>query len=224
LVADLTLTLASGIAILALFDIFLRDSQKTRLREITLRVWDRLDGIKRLSSVRWMERQKAAKWFVLAVLPVFVYYFYYWNLIMDFRSFVTAGIVMLALFGVSGAVIRILLRSESLLGLVYRAAITQLIAISPLLAALKFAYPFPSINSTTTLIELAAFAFSLTLFVLIEIVSFVIVFPLFLAYSISAMLELLEFFVRRIAGHPKAPILAISAVLGAIAVLLKSLP
>jgi hypothetical protein len=210
--AELVAALAVCLAILSLLDLLLSDCQKSSVGAVYLGLWNRLDDLKRLSPIFRLRhfdwRQRAVVILILTVIQPFLF---------SFLLYIHTGVALppnfhlhsLAWDFVNAVGTLYVLSFRTLRGFLLRSIGVTIIVTAAKMFEVYILGVFWTIPSW-----LFVFSWGFCFIIL--------ALPVLLAYLITAFLALGEIVVRRIAENSKGPILALSALLGALAALLKT--
>jgi hypothetical protein len=236
MLATLTIWLSAAVAVLVLVEIFLSKAQKEWLSNAVLKIWSSLDEAKGWSFADWLIKP-GPKWWEGLALVVFallasysiflVSYSMYHILVNGFeREFNFHFYQALQLW--FGA----LLIVTSTSSIFVRGTVEFDSTHVRILAILSVFGAFVGLIGPGFSHYISASTFSLSewdvLFAIGILVGYpaVIVLPIWaalgLTYIASAILYVCEFIIRRIAEYPKGPVLALSALFGGIAALIKA--
>jgi hypothetical protein len=233
-----TLAVAVAIFVLKVLDVLLSDKQKKWLDDYTLRVWHWLAQAKRKSLLNWLQRHyQSIAWTGVVLVSVYMT----WAFEKALAPLPQVIMIALCIFAVGLVfglkIIRVTLAAPTLFRAVIRATIIVVVTLAPAaiffalvqafngdLIGLVKAYATAAVAHQLTL-GLALFAlfylWALILCVHLTVIAVifwvVVALPLLTIYLLTVVLFCCEFIVRRIAEYPKGPILAGSALLGAIA-------
>lgn len=236
------LTIAGTISSLKLLDFFLSDEQKRLLDRWSLQLWIWLADAKERSLLDWLRRHRRLIVAIALVLGGLYFADFSSKMFSPFIAFqhVPSSLFILSILVAtlfSGlwlglTIINVTLRARSLFKAAGRASMFVLIAIAPLLIMLlffssDFLKPFAEAETRTTLgtLVLGSAIFFLYCGVFCSLIALIfwatVALPLVVIYALSASVFLAEFISRRVAEYPKGAILALSALLGGLAGLLK---
>jgi hypothetical protein len=239
---DFTLGVAVAICVLAVLDIFLSDIEKKWLDDRTLRAWHWLAEAKRTSLLNWLQRHyQSIAWIGVVLVSVYMTWVFE-KALAPLPQVITIALCIFAaglFFGLK--IIQLTLRTPSLFRAVIRATIVVVATLAPavifftLVSTFKgdligLAKEFAAGAATHTVtLGLALFAlfylWALILCVHLTVIAVifwaVVAVPLLAIYLLTVVLFCCEFIVRRIAEYPKGPIFAGSALLGAVAGVLR---
>jgi hypothetical protein len=222
--------------VLKLADIFLSKAQKEWLSNAVLKIWSALDEAKGWSFANWLTKPDTKWWeglglvvfALLASYSIFLVSYSMYHILVHgferefkfhFQQTMQLWIgALVIVFSTSGIFVRRTVEFDS--NIVRILAIISVFGAFLSLIVAGFSHYF------------SASAFSLSeqdiLFAIGVLVGYpvVIVLPIWvalgLAYLASAILYVCEFIIRRIAEYPKGPVLALSALIGGIAALVKA--
>ena len=236
--ANTIIVLSAAIATLALIDLLMTDRQKDTLSNKVLALWSWLDDLRKLSFIDWIRNHRGLVSLFATILPLATLLFATLNEILRF------GYHHLSLIsGSFGAIVGLLiglwlvsfvLRAKPGRQILVRATGALLLAVlplavlrpfeiffgDPLLDALFDALPERHAVTVFEAVMGAVLAGKLVTLILLAI-WLLVVCPLVFAYVATALLYASEQLVRRIAEYRKGPVLALSALCGGIAALLK---
>lgn len=236
--ASLAFVAFSTIFVLALAEFLLSEEQKSKTVTATLRAWDFLDDLAKLSFLNWLRRRKA-QWAIAAVAALLPALF--WKPGIDTVSALLLALVALVTIGAGPLLIAFAVGGGSALSVLGR---TVLVVASIFLVflAIQFAVtdqflPEPDYDHARSLDENVATygakvlasegwviinAIGVVLFSIVVVLSLIIVAPLALIFLARAVLTILEFLLRRIAEYPRGPVVAISGLVSAAIAYMKS--
>lgn len=233
MLANLLIFLSASVATLALLDIFLSDGQKAWLSNLTIRVWNLLDEVKRWSIMDWFKNPRATWWLAasfssLVLFGMLIRYYEDESLRQDdntiyFVLYTLVMIVILLLF--SRWIFSRLL--PYLTGPFFwrRIGIVFVAAMIPYGICLALIFNLDDIQRMLPTWMIVVFLFMFFLPVATILICVItILYARLLAYVAGAFLYVGEFVVRRIAEYPKGPVLAVSAVFAAALALIKVVP
>jgi hypothetical protein len=225
MLATTLLWFVAAVAVLKLIDLLLSEKQKTWLSDVVTEACDVLDDAKKWSFFNWLMKLSPNKWREGLGLAVFAlltsysiflvsYSMYHFLLHGDFNFHFHQALqlwygALLIVFSTIGIFVRRTVELDAtlvrVLGSLIVAGFSQYISTSAF-----------SLSESDVLIAIGIFVGYPALIVLPIWVA------LGLAYIASAILYMGEFIVRRIAEYPKGPVLALSALIGAIVALFKA--
>jgi len=237
--ANTLLAMTAIVAVLTFGDLILSSPQKQKISDCTIRLWNWLDEMKRLSFLRWLESRALQRRLILiasliSVVPLSYLLFDFargalasvrfetedlWELI-EWAKYIVIGTV----FGVwlGPHLVSFLLNGITARQVLRRVAITFLTVAVPIAAfALWLVYDTDGHEvhvywSLMAMLFVFPIEFAMAVFWLMAFI------PLIGVYSLGAGLGLSEFVVRRVAENPKGPILAASAMIAAILAIFKA--
>jgi hypothetical protein len=241
---DFTLGVAVAISALKVLDVFLSDKQKKWLDDRTLHAWHWLAEAKRKSLLNWLQRYyQSIAWTGVVLVSVYMTWAFE-KALAPLPQVITVALFIFAIGLVFGLkIIRVTLAAPTLFRAVIRATIIVVITLTPAvmffalvyafngdLIGLAKAYAAAAVAHQLTL-GLALFAlfylctliFCVHLTVIAVIFWAVVALPLLVIYLLTVVLFCCEFIVRRIAEYPKGPIFVGSALLGAVAGVLRAM-
>jgi hypothetical protein len=225
---NVLISLSVAIAALALLDIFLNDSQKARISDVTTRMWSWLDDMSKLSFLDLL-RQRLIQWWIsiLAATATFVGSEWLMQEMFNAASDVfLMNLILLIVFTWLGpklmtftlapdGVLLILIRIIAVLA-AYLAIVTAIyLGVQTVTDGTPGIHGIPSNIGIVIAVMFASFFCLLTVF-------FMIVAPLIFIFVARILLATAELTVRRIVEYPKGPILAGSALFGCIVALMKA--
>jgi hypothetical protein len=240
MIANLLLGLFGVIFVLALAEFLLSEEQKNQVTSATLRTWNLLDELAKLSFLSWLRRRKA-HWAIsatAAILPAL-----FWESGIDTASALILALVGLLTIGVGPPLIAysvggrsavsVFIRSVLVIVLMVLSAIAIQMAVTiwllpePDLSAAKGSLHEEAERYVTQILSSTGYRkimmVGAALYALVGLLSLIILVPLVLIFVARVVLAILEFLVRRIAEHPKGPILAASGLAGAVIAFVKAL-
>jgi hypothetical protein len=220
MLANVLILLGGIVGLTALLDLLLSDAHKRSLSNVVVDLWDWLDHTKRLSwldslrspkSVRALSVISAALSFCIALFGSEKFVFLSAIATAVVVDYLAPRVFNRLLGGTPG---RVTIRVIAVMAI-------ALVAQVPLGLMLWYVYRYmPEVTLVTIasdLVFLAVGGFTSILF----ITAAVVLVPIGCAFLTSIPLYSMEFLVRRIAEYPKGPILALSALCGGIASILK---
>jgi hypothetical protein len=216
MVGSTLITLGTIVSVLVLIDMFLARTYKESLSKVVLRMWFWLDELKRHSLLTWMHKPK-----VQLALIGFAY----------ICSSAFMGLMRAGNPFVIGCLLFIAVTARPLMNLALRLGWPVQFGLLGLFSV--------QVTHTEYVLEFASAAIKwigedhwwvyiavlIPVFLLwfYTIFLFITVSPMVICQAATAVVWLVELFVRRIAEYPKGPVLALSAMLGSIAAILKFL-
>ncbi len=241
---DFTLGVAVAIFVLALLDVFLSDSQKKWLDDRTLHAWHWLAEAKRKSLLNWLQRHRQSiAWTGVVLVSVYMTWAFE-KALAPLSQVITIALCIFAVglfFGLK--IIQFTLSAASLFRAVIRATIIVVATLAPAVIFFTLVSTFKGgliglakefaagVAAHTVTLGLALFAlfylWALILCVHLTVIAVifwaVVALPLLVIYLLTVVLFCCEFIVRRIAEYPKGPIFVGSALLGAVAGVLRAM-
>ena len=215
--------LATSAAVVA--DILLKERQKQRLADLSLRAWYYIDLAKGRSMLAWINRNKSKRYLIL-VAALLVSLFTIWAMVKrndrQDSSLINAYGTLLVIAIPScliGFVAFIgILKAATPLGALVRASIWLALFLIPVISVFTFAdrykYTLLPVTEHLTLIQMLfviAFVFSILSTVILVIFWTVAALPVALIYLAIVSLTMAEFSARRIAENSRGPLVAMAA-------------
>jgi len=242
MLTTLLIWLSASIAVLALADLLLSKAQKDWLSNAVIKIWSVLDEAKAWSFADWLKNPRARWWFAISI-GLLMGVKQAWSIIMEesgeylrpdvlgdavrnspLNISLLAAISAILVALLSRPIFATLLNFTSRKGLTLRLTVFSLVAVIVLvIMVVTLGLSEQALSETIFPVILIASIFVVGLpALLVSLCVLTILFALGLAYVASAILYVAEFVVRRIAEYPKGPILALSALLGAVSALIKA--
>jgi hypothetical protein len=235
---DFALGVAIATFVLKVLDVFLSDAQKAWLDNRTLRAWHWLAEAKQKSLLNWLQDfRPSIAWAGVVIVAVYMTWAFE-KAVAPPSQVITVAILIAAVglwFGLR--IIRVILAAPTLSRAVVRATVVVVITILPAVIFFGVVYTFSgdliglaksfaaAAAAKQMTLGLAPFAlfFLVVLILCVHLTVIALIFwtvvavPLLAVYLLTVALFSSEFVVRRIAEYPKGPILAGSALFGALA-------
>src|SRR5262249_21259032 len=215
MLGTLLIWLSVAVAILAIVDLFLSDSQKAWLSNAVIKTWNILDEAKGWSFTDWLKEPRAAWWLAMA-LPLLL------GLVF---SAIGNWMVAVERAGQLAQANDYLMTDDYWIWMTV--AFPLMIALSCFIFAFLTQRIFAWLLKLGSLRRLAKIYAITCLFLTLPLT--LLIFCLLtifaargLAYLASGIFYTGEFIVRRIAEYPKGPVLALSALCGGIVALIKA--
>jgi hypothetical protein len=237
MLATIVFYFSAAVAILALLDLFLSDSQKVALSNTVVGAWSLLDEARGWSFADWLNQRRAKWWLAIGpgVFSAGSMVFYYRRLFELRRTIegipqpepplfgyiMSVWIVFILITLVSRPIIAHVLKLNSGKHFWLKLWLLLLGSVALYDAALFGLLDPLKDKVSDSIFTLAIFALLPLSFLALSIMAIFMAWVV--AYAATIMLFVGEFVVRRIAEYPKGPILALSALLGGIIALVKSL-
>jgi hypothetical protein len=244
MLATLIIWLSVTVAVLALIDLFLSKAQKTWLSNAMVKVWNCLDEAQGWSFADWLKEPRAKWWFAITLGLAFgiseAYFVFAWNDLIDefrarrgkeplalgvrgrlFAAAFTLAWFWIFIFYLTRPIFAWLLQFSSARHLSAKVVISFLGASAALYLSTFFLDDLLLWSGVYHAIARILFGL-VGLLSLLCLCAATIFLSIGMAYVVSALLYVGEFLVRSIAEYPKGPVLALSALFGGIAALLKA--
>jgi hypothetical protein len=223
-IANTLVILGLAIAMLTLIDLLMTDRQKDKLSDNVISLWNSLDDLKKLTLVGWIQSHRGLISLFAAMPPLaIILYAAAREIYSPFFIAELVGALIGLLIGLK--LISFVLEAKGGRILI-RATGTLLLSLLPLMVGVALMGYFHVLLQRHAFdvyfyVAIGAFiAGNLVTFILLAI-WLLVVGPLVLAYIATPLLYASEQLVRRVAEYPKGPVLALSALCGGVAALLK---
>jgi hypothetical protein len=240
MLGTLVIALSAAVAVLALLDFFLSKAQKEWLSNAVIRMWSILDEARGWSFSDWVKQPRARWWLALSlgIFPTLLISqseFLINRFVdkstatpklnwIDIVAHITAFMIAVPLlFLLAWSLLAWLLQRRKLnLAVILLAASVGYLVVVVFMMLIHGYFTGEGFGPVRHPVLIWVQTLAALPFLLAFLCALLVLLSIGVAYVASATLYVAEFVVRRIAEYPKGPVLALSALLGGVAALIKA--